>query len=328
MYKFCDSPWTTVNIVGDGNVRLCLCPGWQNKGFIGNLNEQSLKEMFASPWMQDFRQSIFDQTFRYCQSNACGKMWNLDAVENFDQVANYPELPTTLYFQSLDNNCNLTCASCRTKNIWSKEANPRAEKILTQLIQVYRDFDQPVLLGGDGSGDVFASTAYLNFLNNPDLPECFRFAFNTNGNLLTKNLPMLERLKDRFTSLCVSFDAGRAGTYKQIRGGNFDIVKRGVEQVIELGIPVTTQFVVQAGNYREILEYLEMSQGLGASYIGLQTIRRWTHMTQDWWRANTIEHSTEIDYDWLIPALQHFKSQPNTGIDGGLETLIASRKVP
>lgn len=323
MYKFCDSPWTTVNITGDGNVNLCLCPGWQNKGYIGNLNEQSLRQLFASSWMADFRSSIFDQSFRYCQPGACGKLWNLDQVENFDHVAKYPALPTTIYFQSLDKNCNLACASCRNEHIYSKEANPRAQRILNQLIEEYQGFDQPVMLAGDGSGDVFASTAYLDFLNSSDLPDCFRFAFNTNGNLLTKNLDMLERLRDRFSSLCVSFDAAQPDTYKMVRGGNLDIVKRGVEEVIRLGIPVTTQFIVQRANYKEILEYYDMVQQLGVSYVGLQTIRRWQHMTTDWWDMNKIESNPDIDYDWLIPALIEFKSQPNTGIDGGLETLIS-----
>jgi hypothetical protein len=66
-----------------------------------------------------------------------------------------------------------------------------------------------------------------------------------------------------------------------------------------------------------------MSQKLGASFVGLQTVRRWQHMTTDWWLANTIENNPDVDYNWLMPALAHFKSQPNTGIDGGLETLMA-----
>jgi hypothetical protein len=39
--------------------------------------------------------------------------------------------------------------------------------------------------------------------------------------------------------------------------------------------------------------------------------------------ANTIEHNPEINYGWLIPALEEFKLATNTGMDGGLENLIA-----
>jgi sulfatase maturation enzyme AslB (radical SAM superfamily) len=323
VYKFCNSPWTTISIKGNGDVGLCLCPAWHKKGVIGNLNEQSLGELFSSAWMTDFRQTIIDQSFKYCRQDTCGKIWNLDQVENFDHVVQYPGLPTTIYLQSLDNNCNLTCASCRNVNIYSKEVKPQAEKILNQLIEEYRGFSKSVMVCGDGSGDVFASTTYLNFLNNPNLPKCFKFAVNTNGNLLIKNLDMLERLKNQFSAVCVSFDASRPNTYKKIRGGNFDIVKKGVEELIKLGIPVTTQFIVQQGNYQEVLEYLHMAQDLGATFIGLQTLRRWNHMTNEWWAINTIENNPHVDYAWLIPALKEFKSATNTGLDGGLETLMA-----
>ena len=48
--------------------------------------------------------------------------------------------------------------------------------------------------------------------------------------------------------MIVSFDAATSSTYKDIRGGNFDLVVEGVRQMVEEGIKVSTQFVAQYKN--------------------------------------------------------------------------------
>jgi MoaA/NifB/PqqE/SkfB family radical SAM enzyme len=122
--------------------------------------------------------------------------------------------------------------------------------------------------------------------------------------------------------MCVSFDAASSKTYKKIRGARFDLVTDGVKKLTDLGINVTTQMIVQYENYHEILQYRDLCLQLGVSFIGLQTIRRWKHMTDDWWRQNTIENNSNIDYDFLVQALREFKKTSNTGIDGGLENIL------
>jgi MoaA/NifB/PqqE/SkfB family radical SAM enzyme len=99
-------------------------------------------------------------------------------------------------------------------------------------------------------------------------------------------------------------------------------VTDGVKKLTDLGINVTTQMIVQYENYHEILQYRDLCLQLGVSFIGLQTIRRWKHMTDDWWRQNTIENNSNIDYDFLVQALREFKKTSNTGIDGGLENIL------
>jgi radical SAM protein with 4Fe4S-binding SPASM domain len=75
-----------VAIHANGDVAPCLCKGWHVYGPVGNLHENSLEEIFNGKKMQEFRETIYDQSFKFCKKNTCGKLWNLDQVENFDHV--------------------------------------------------------------------------------------------------------------------------------------------------------------------------------------------------------------------------------------------------
>jgi MoaA/NifB/PqqE/SkfB family radical SAM enzyme len=312
-----------VAVHANGNVAPCLCKGWHIYGSVGNLHENSLEEIFNGKKMQEFRETIYDQSFRFCRKDACSKLWNLDQVENFDHVK-ISKLPTTIFFQDLDYSCNLKCPSCRLEPIYSKEINLDAKFVLDAIKKEYQDFDQIVMICGDGQGEMFASSAYLEFLNASDLPRCFRLAINTNGNLLLKRMDLLTKLhqQNQIAAIAVCFDATNAKTYKKIRGGRFDLVTQGVEEVIAQGINVTAQMVVQYENYQQILTYRDMCLELGVTHMGLQRLSLWPHMPPIWWELNNIDNNPSVDYNFLIPALQEFKKTRNADICGGLENLI------
>ena len=82
--------------------------------------------------------------------------------------------------------------------------------MLSHLIDVYQDFDRPVYISADGSGEVFSSRSYLDFLQNDKLPEHFNFYINTNGTLINKNIGLIEKIKDKIKALTFSLDAGHA----------------------------------------------------------------------------------------------------------------------
>lgn len=326
MFKFCNAPWSTIAIHANGEVAPCLCKIWHSRGPVGNLNRESLEEIVSGELMQEFRNSILDQSFKFCKKEFCGKLWNLDIVDTLKNIQ-VPQLPTTLYFQDLDYSCNLTCPSCRSAPILHTEVNLRVERILNSLKETYQNFDQTVTVFADGRGEVLVSKTYLNFLNSQDLPKCFKLVINTNGNLLTKRIGLIEKLhrNGQIALITVCFDAANQETYEKVRGGRLDLVKQGVRELVKLGIPVSGQMVVQYENYREILDYRDMCLDLGITFIGLQKILRWGHMTNLWWKANTIDNNPNVDYIWLTEALKEFKNMPNTGLDGGLESLLNAK---
>lgn len=327
MFTFCDSPFNIVHIHANGDVSPCLCRAWHNFGVVGNLKLNTLEEIFNNDKMQHFRQTIIDQAYTYCSKGTCGKLWNLDQVDQLPTAIG-PRLPSIVYLQDLDYSCNLKCPSCRLGPIYSKSVNPDARFILNAIKDAYRDSENTVMLCGDGQGEMLASSAYLEFFKSPDLPRCIRIGMNSNGNLLLKRMDLLESLHQRgqIASIAICFDAASAKTYKKIRGGKFDIVLEGVKKAISLGINVTAQMVVQYGNYREILDYRDMCLDLGVVFTGLQKINRWKHISQAWWQMNNIEDNADVDYDFLVSALEEFKRTPNSSICGGLETIIAKKK--
>jgi hypothetical protein len=326
MFKFCSAPFDTISIHENGGIASCLCQGWHTQGpNMGNLNQNTLTEIFANQNFDNFRSSIVDQTFRYCRKDECSKLWNLDQVESLDQVAKPKRLPTTMNLL-IEKNCNLKCGSCRTGIIWDKAVNPQVEHILNTLVNDYQDFQEPVWFQCDGFGDIFASAAYKNFLRRDDLPKCFQFNLTTNGNLITKNLDIIEKLAPQLFSVCVSFDAANADTYKDVRGGKFELIIEGVNVMKRMGVlRVNASFVVQKKNYLEVLDYYNLCKELGINYAGISKIDRWGHMSDEWWQANQIDNNSEVDYNFLIPALKTIKQDPKFGLCGGLENLIATK---
>lgn len=317
MLKFCSQPWDIVNISNDGSVGSCICYAWNHSKPMGNLLDNPLSEIINSSVAQKFKTSILDQSFSLCNPVLCPQLDNLQFVDNLQNI-DVPQLPTTLAL-GIDSSCNLKCASCRNFQTYSTDVNPNAQLILDQLCKEYQNFNQPVYVYGDGSGDCFASAAWREFLNRDDLPNCFRFNLTTNGNLLTKNLDLIHKIKPQLHSVIVSLDAATADTYKKVRGGNFDLVLAGIRELVNLDIPVHTQFVLQYLNYQELNQYQQLTMSLGTATFGLQKLFRWPHMSNQWWLENQLENNKKIDQDLLLNSLRQVTADPRclkgTGVD-------------
>jgi sulfatase maturation enzyme AslB (radical SAM superfamily) len=319
MPKYCSAPWDTINIHSEGMVGSCLCNSWSDIGWIGNINQNSIAEIYVDKPINILRNSILDQTFSYCRKDQCGAFWNLAQIDPLPN--NDITLPSTIHLH-LDRNCNLKCKSCRNTNIYSSEVNPKVYNILTKLSNDYQTHQNKVRIYGDGYGDIFASTAYQKWFNNDRIPKCFEFCITTNGNLITKNMGLLEKFKSQIDIVIVSLDAATNQTYKDVRGGNFELVLEGIKQMVKLGIKVSTQYVVQYKNYKEILDYVVLAKSLGVGHIGLQKIDRWGHMADFWWNENQIDNNLNVDYEFLLDALSKLQKDTQVGLCGGLKNLM------
>lgn len=332
--RFCSSPWNTVSITNDtrpgrprsGDVEMCLCRDWQTSEPIGNIFDKPLSEIFNDVIATKFRNTILDQSFSYCDTNICGRYWEMKRVVSLDYEINKIKktLPTNLAL-GLDSNCNLSCASCRSESIFSPQIDESAWQILTKLSDEYRDFQEPTEISIDSSGDIFASAVWRKYLNGNNIPKCFRFRITTNGNLITKNLDLLENIKNQISEVTVSLDAGTSDTYKNIRGGSFKLVIEGIEALVSMGIKVGTQFVLQQKNYKEIIIYRDLASSLNVNWIGLAQIVHWFHMSPEYWNANKLEDNPNIDYELLVESLREFSTVHNGIIgtmSGGLLKLI------
>jgi MoaA/NifB/PqqE/SkfB family radical SAM enzyme len=321
--KYCSAPWDTAHINYSSQLSSCFCGAWHKKGNMGSAAIQPISVLFNSQAQQEFRASIVDQSFKYCKTDTCVNFYRLDEVDQIDNNSNKIYLPTTLQLQ-IDPICNLKCGICRSSNIYYTEARPEAVQILNNIVNEYQNFENKVNIHCDGSGEVFVSRAYLDFFRRKDLPKCFYFNIQTNGNLITKNIDIILKLQHQIETVIVSLDAATEETYKIVRGGNFSIVLDGIIEMKKLGIKVWTEYIVQTANYQEIPNYIKLCKELGVEKISLQLMSFLGHMTLDWWRTNSVEHNPTIDKQFLISLLTELKNDSQIEICGGLEHLLVN----
>lgn len=288
--KFCSQPWHTVRIIAGGDVRLCFCDAWNTVDTVGNCLEDSLADILNNQAVAQFRDEIRAGRYDRC-TTVCPHKWSSVGYQTQEQLPNQP----TRVLLALEQECNLRCESCRDRSIFTGRVNPEVSRILTQVKEFYQHSERPVYLQCDGMGDVFASRAYRDFLGG-DVPECFRLDIMTNGLLIIKNQDLLIRLAPQIHSIQVSVDAARADTYQRIRGGSWSVLEQGLYWMRSRGFSVNVSMVVQRHNWREMMEFWNRASDWGASHVNYQLIRRWPHMTNKWWRENSLDLLTAEEH--------------------------------
>lgn len=299
--KLCTSPWTTVTIDMNGDVKPCLCADWNTVGIIGNLLNNSLSEIIDSSTLNAFKSKILNNDYSMCTDVCAFKNHIVDKNVN---VINEYKFPNKILL-AIDQNCNLACESCRSHNIFSTKINHNANEILEKIYHFY--YDKPIELQFDGAGDLFASKAYQTFLQKR-FEKNFKFHIITNGNLITKQESIIENIKDNILSIDISLDAAYAETYKKTRGGVFELVKEGIKMCVSKGIKVNLSFVVQSKNYQELKKCWELGVKLGCHSIMFHMVRRWHHMTDSWWEQNSIENLSKSHRQILYDQLSFLKN--------------------
>ena len=308
--KFCHQPWTTFTIQADGSVIPCFCGVWNTVGPIGNIIDQELRQVLLSKKLRNFKSSILDQSFRQC-TNICPQLPVLSDVEKIENNTEEFSLPTHLLL-SIDQNCNLRCESCRSENVFSKKRNRNADIILEKIRTTF--VNQEVTLQCDGYGDVFASESYKNFFTNID--KNFNLHIITNGNLITKNQNLIERLSNQIRSVDVSIDAATPETYFKTRGGVFDKVIDGITLLVSQNVRVNLSFVVQKKNYKEVMPAYELAVKLGCNSINFHKLEKWHHMTESWWDENKLDGNPNVDLQGLKQNLDLLKVLPKQVVFG------------
>lgn len=323
--RFCSQPWNFVTIENEGNVYSCMCSNWTGV-VLGNILTQSLEDIYAnSVSLKSLRQSVTDGNYGWCKDYDCNEIKNLPAYETnpFTElnINPIPRLPTNLTL-AIDFNCNLKCLTCRLQRHFETTVNPTVDAILKNLALVYKNFDQTVNVMCDGSGDLFVSQAYNNFLFNGDLPECWNITLMTNGNLLTKKKEQIKSIRNQIDMITITIDAATSETYKITRGGDFDTVLKGIEMLKELNISVYLQFVLQQDNYKELLKYKKLANDFNVHY-GIQKVDRRGHMSPEIWAQLTVEDSPNVDNTMLKEYLLELSNDRMCNLDGGTRWLLA-----
>lgn len=273
--RFCSRPFDHVEVHVKGEVYAC-CPAWI-KAPIGNFNENSLSEIWASPKAQELRNTILDGSYSQCMKDWCPDIQGNRLPRNSEVDSKWQPLiqgraqvlykiPTSILL-SYDESCNLSCPSCRTTQVHFSRGTPQyfqamkyTDRILTEL---YENPEVPVELHLSGSGDPFASPVFLNLLESIDsdrLPN-LTLRLKTNGILLNeKTFTRIQKAQKCIRAIMISIDAAQADTYAVVRrGGEWNRLLKNIEfmrsQRTASSFELIASFVVQQKNYRETAEF-------------------------------------------------------------------------
>jgi MoaA/NifB/PqqE/SkfB family radical SAM enzyme len=257
--RFCDRPWTWMEIDSYGRVNTC-CPAWLPT-VIGNLTESSFEEVWNSDKAKELRKSILDGSFSHCVQEACPYIQSdsLPLVKDIlthkhpKEISNHDKLiapfkqAETLreilksksvvaevplsYNLCYDESCNLRCPSCRSSfiNFSDEETEEFKKRKRIQDAILQKVFSKPnnrfIKLNITGSGDPFGSKLFRELLETLDGKNFPGLEINlqTNGVLFTENTwDRMKKLHDNIMVTLVSFDAATEETYNYTRnGGNW-----------------------------------------------------------------------------------------------------------
>jgi MoaA/NifB/PqqE/SkfB family radical SAM enzyme len=185
------------------------------------------------------------------------------------------------------------------------QMNAMAERVILPLVKSARRVQIT------GSGDPFASQHFryvIKRLTGGDAPDV-RIDLQTNGLLLKASWDDLA-LEGHVGWIIVSIDAVEPETYAILRqGGRFDALLENLDFLSQLRRTnrvkhVRLDMVVQALNYRQMPEVVELKRALGFDGVKFQMIRSWNTYTADEFAKHDIGCPDHPDFGAFLNILR------------------------
>lgn len=290
--KFCPMPFTHLATGHKGEAFACCCPAWVPFAVGNVLDVRSADAVWNSEVAAEIRRSVHDGDFSYCSRTLCtyiaarklpAKAEITDPLlrRYIDERSVVLEEVPQMVQLNHDPSCNLACPSCRTEVITAKadEQDVYSEAARRVVLPLLRKVNGLSYISG--GGEAFASKHYrsiLAALNRAEYPGLYLHVI-TNGQLLTaERWGQFPHLTEMIDLLSVSVDAARAETYERLRPpGKWPTLMKNLELMAEMRRAGTLRrlqinFVVQAANYREIHEFVELGHRLGVDRMWFQRL--------------------------------------------------------
>lgn len=279
----CAYPFTCAALDLKGSLRLCTCANI----VAGNILHQNVEVAWNSIASVIIRLSMLNQTYSFCDERDClvyplGKLPMLEGnidERSYDRRA--PETPEFIHMIS-SSVCNLYCETCRKeRGNNSYIQNQRSMEIAKKAIPLIQKGNNVFIAG---SGEVFLDASYQYILGRmKELHhEGLRWEILTNGNLMSKEkVDYILKYGGKDTAISVSVDAARKETYLEIRrGGNWErlienlkyVGKKRKEGYLKL---FQLNFVVQSRNVKEMGEFVQLAESVGANAAWFIAVRDW-----------------------------------------------------
>jgi molybdenum cofactor biosynthesis enzyme MoaA len=331
--KYCLSPFILVNIGSTGEVLLCGCGWWMNQT-VGNIFTSSLDEILSSPLAVDIRRSIINGTYEYCNEKVCGVMANdgLNTIDtlppNVAELINNPDnynLPYHIAL-NLDETCNLSCPSCRTKIIKVPDNEKEKQRDIGRIVSnnlFSTPTDQKIVIEISAGGEIFASDMLIELLTNIKTEKFpnLEIHLGTNATLLAKRWDRLKKVEHFIKKITVSIDAGSPEVYEVVRrGGKWKDLCAGMEflknKKKEIQCAVHGRLIFQKENYQDSNKFYQLCKQWDVDLIEYSRIYNWNTWSKDEFLLQDVYDPRHAEYHLAKEIVAELKTLPNTWFNG------------
>lgn len=295
--RFCSAPFERFETLVDGTVAPCC--SLRTPLRLGNLERDSLDEIWNGKSAQAMRESVWDGSFRFCNKQLCPLILE-DRLPQREQVAKDRRqslvegrltkldfLPTMLLLAH-DPTCNLACPSCRDRVVVADDNQKKRWDIVER--QVFQPLlaqvsEQSVSVHISGQGDPWSSPHYRSLLRTiADGDFNLVLHLHTNALLMSEaKWKEYEGLEKYRLTVDVSIDACTPWVYEVLRRPGkwerLDENLRFIGRLHERGVFEEYQInaTIQVDNYHQMGDLFSYAQEVGASKVRLAMIQNTGH---------------------------------------------------
>jgi len=326
--NICPRPFDTVLIDKQGSCYICECTSWLPQS-AGNLNLQSLSDILESAVAKTLRDSILDGSYRYCNNKQCSYL--LDARnEGVPWSEKIPSVQIKNIRLAIDDSCNLSCPSCRTKIIFEKEKSILKKRcnLVDKVIDYVKTQSHVIKIHIGSDGDPFASLVYRYFLKKIKNIANVQFTIQTNGLLIKKMYQRYNELFEKLEILNISIDGATRETYEKLRrGGSYKKIIENLQTVKELQkkykFKFIIHFVVQLENYKDMIPMIELAKQYGAERLWFNRITNW-NTYKDFSNIDVLDNNNK-DYQLCTNEIEKILKLNETKVIIEMPTMITKQ---
>ncbi len=311
----------------DGLVREC---GWAKDGWIGNLIDHSLSELYHGNHAKKMRERLLRQDYSECLVDGCPYLMTGEIHEFQTELGKLPEYPERLSL-AFENICNYRCKSCTVHSMLEGKTKEELEHNYDIIERRVRQAMPHVKsIGANGMGELFVSKRILKLLSEwkplASAEEC-SVGLETNGSLFDeehwKQIENLGQYKLNVTITVMSFDEQ---TYQSLSGVEYPIEKiesnlRFVKELREKEIinHLAIGTVVLPDNFRKLPEFAHRCiEEFGADYVRLRPYDNWggqNEIEEFFMNIRNSKHPWHSEYKKVMkhPYLSHPKVHDHSG---------------
>jgi len=265
--NFCCAPFTQLLAQPTGLITPCC---WNQDIILGNINKNSIEEIWNGEKIQKFRQEFLDNNIVSCKKHiaeiGCHK--NFKKFESKIEYAKIVKSGPQRLDLRLNGKCNLRCIMC---DVWQQPNDLFTEEKFWKYARehIFPSIKEIDVLGGEPfiQKDTYKLIDEVSKVN----PNC-TWAFVTNGNykMNKKILSTLDKIKIRWIQ--VSLDSLDDKKFSEIRlDGNLQTVLNTIETLQKYRVKrilksyfrlnsyfrLTSSFCVLESNWKEVPQFLK-----------------------------------------------------------------------